>query len=320
MRYDPRDPDAVIDVLQRGAEANRGAPCRRGSLDVVDLRAHPAGAGTRAVLTGDLHDNPVHLDAALRLAGLERGAGDATEDEGGMGGVVERAAAHLTLHEVIHSDRLMNGLDFSYRLLVRVAELKGRFPLLVHTLLANHELAQIAGAGIVKDGLNVVDAFNDGVDYVFGGDAPAVTGAINDFIRSMPLGLRLRTDGGELLCTHSLPGPDLIDRFDPAILEREVDEADYAPRRGSAHLLVWGREHTADLLHALAARWGVVGFVLGHEKAEHGWFFREPNCLVLNSDHAQGQAAIVNSAGPGAGGATEDYWKSCLTALRAART
>ncbi|HRQ72219.1 MAG TPA: hypothetical protein PLU35_04235, partial [Phycisphaerales bacterium] len=88
---------------------------------------------------------------------------------------------HLTLHEVIHADRLVNGLDFSYRALARVAQLKVEFPERVHALLANHELSQIIGAGIVKDGVRCVDAFNDGLGYVFGGEWERVAGAVERF-------------------------------------------------------------------------------------------------------------------------------------------
>ncbi len=273
-RYDElslRDPEVVIAMLHAGAAANRGAACRRGSIDVV--RAAP---GERLIATGDLHDNALHLGRLVRAAALE----DASEGS---------PRAHVTLHEVIHgSDGLVNEMDFSYRALVRVAALKARHPEYVHTLLANHELSQIVGAGVMKDGVNFVRAFNEAIDETFGERAAEVRDAVGGFIRSMPLALRFETPGGALLCSHSLPGPELMDRFDPSVLERDLTDDDYTPRWGSAHILVWGRDQSPELLSSLAARWGVSMFILGHEKADDGVLELAPNALVLNSDHARG--------------------------------
>ncbi len=275
--------EPVIGALRAGAAANRGAACRRGSTDHL---VEPA----EVIATGDLHDNPLHLARLVRMAGMDGGGKDATPP-----------TAHITFHEIIHSDRLVNGMDFSFRALTRIAALKAAFAERVHTLLANHELAQIVGAGIVKDGLNVVGAFNDAVEYAFGDEAPAVQEAIGDFIRSMPLALRChvpRTADGatrDTLCTHSLPAPDLMDRFDPLVLDRELREDDYVPRRGSAHLLVWGRGHEQRHLDHLAASLGAGLFILGHEKADEGVLRIGTNAIVLNTDHERGRVLRFRS-------------------------
>lgn len=279
---DARSPSVAAGVFRDAAEANRDAKCRRGSIDRVP-------AAGLLLATGDLHDNPTHFARVVDMAGLP--------------GTDEKRPHHLTLHEVIHSDRLVGGVDLSHRALLRVAALKARDPEEVHTLLANHELSQIVGAGIVKEGVRVVDAFNAGVEYVFGDEAPSVLEAIAAFIRSMPLALMsepVRDNGstGALLCAHSLPGPEMMSRFDAGVLERDLVEADYEPRRGSAHLMVWGRRHTPEQLAALAERWGVRLFILGHEHAETGWRFLPPNAVVLNSDHPAGVALPIDLAAP----------------------
>lgn len=275
-------------MLRLGAQANLSAPCRRGSVDVVE---RGDGTSRRLIATGDLHDNPVHLSRLVAAAELYSGS-----------------PRHLTLHEVIHGGRLVNDMDFSYRALVRVAALKAAHPAHVHTLLANHELSQIVGAGIVKDGVNVVSAFNDAVEFTFGDDAGAVQAAIGAFIRSMPLALVCagapRGDrapvpaAGGLLCAHSLPAPELMDRFDDAVLGRELTEDDYAPRRGSAHLMVWGRGHTPQQLERLSQTWGVSLFVLGHEKADDGVLAVPPSAIVLNSDHERGKWLQIDVDSP----------------------
>lgn len=246
--------------------------------------------------TGDLHDNPMHLQRLMDLSGFE---GHARPDhQPGNEQSAWVAPVHLTLHEVIHSDRLMNGMDFSYRAIARVAAVKRDHPEHVHTLLANHELAQVVGAGIVKNGIRVVEAFNAGVEYVFGDEAGRVNEAINDFVRSMALALRARTTRGDILCAHSLPGVSMMQRFDPTILSRELVDDDYTPRQGSAHLMVWGRGYDAEQLEDLVERWGVDMFVLGHEHVPGGVELRPPNAIVLNSDHDEGVYLPIDLSNP----------------------
>jgi len=277
---DARSASAVERVFRSAAEANRSARCRQGSIDVVE----PKG---ELIATGDLHDNPVHFAIVDHMARL-----DVQETKA-------RPHRRLTLHEVIHSDRLVGGVDLSHRALLRVAALKVAEPEMVHTLLANHELAQVVGAGIAKNGVRVVEAFNAGVEYVFGDEAPGVIDAIDAFIRSMPLAVvSARATDRAVLCAHSLPAPEMMDRFDLGVLDRELTEEDYEARRGSAHLMVWGRRHTPEQLESLARSWGVGLFILGHQHVEEGWRTEEPNAVILNSDHDRGVAMLVDLADP----------------------
>ncbi len=264
--------------MNEGAEANLSASCRRGSIDLIE----PPGT---LLATGDLHDNPLHLQRLVDLAGFEGHARDDAEVR-----ELERYPdpKHLVLHEVIHSENLLNGMDFSYRALARVAALKADHPEHVHTMLANHELSQIIGAGIIKGGVKVVEAFNEGVEYVFGEEAGRVQAAIGAFVRSMPIALRCVSSRGDILCAHSLPGVGVMHKFDPTIIERDLTDDDYMPRKGSAHLMVWGRGYDADQLEDLVERWGINMFVLGHEHVPGGAVLFEPNAVVINSDHHAG--------------------------------
>jgi len=273
---------AVRDVLLRAADAALGARCRQGAVDVV-------GSPGRLVATGDIHDNPLHLARVIEAAGL---SGDPAQADG------EADRAHLTLHELIHGEHLVGGLDFSYRALTRVAALKAAFPEHVHVLLANHELAQIVGSGIVKDGVRVVEAFNEGVERVFGDEADAVRDAIEAFVRAMPLALRCETPRGRIQCSHSLPGPAMMARFDAGVLDRGLTEDDYRPLRGSAHMMVWGRGYDAESLEDLVERWGATMFILGHEKVPEGVRYVPPCAVVLNSDHAGGVYLPIDLARP----------------------
>lgn len=262
--------DEVIDALRAGAAACRGASCRQGSIEVIE-------APSQLIATGDTHDHPANFKAVLHAAGLD-----------GEFGAEEK---HLTLHEIIHPELPESRelpTDTSFRGLTRIAYLKSQYPELVHVLLANHELAQAIGSGIMKNGVRVVDAFNKGVASVFGDQSHRVHEAIADFVLSMPIALRCKGVHGDILCAHSLPGPASMGRFDASILNRELVPDDYQPRVGSAHLMVWGRGYDADQLEDLTERWGVNLFILGHEHAPNGYAVVEPNAIVLNTDHHRG--------------------------------
>lgn len=284
-RFDPSSADSVVAWLGAGEAALRTAGCRHLSLDVISSPG-------RLIATGDLHDNPAHFAKLIEVSGLSLEGGRRDDPPGAPG------ETHLLLHELIHGDRLVNGMDFSYRTLTRVAQLKALFPERVHILLGNHELAQVVGAGIIKDGVRVVETFNAGVEYVFGSTADAVHQAIASFVRAMPIALAADTPRGRILCSHSLPSAMMMAKFDPSLLSRELTERDYEPRTGAAHLMVWGRGYDAELVEDLVERWGVSMFILGHDKIEEGARFVPPNVLVLNSDHANGVYVPIDLSNP----------------------
>ncbi len=259
---DLQNAGVVCDLFDRAAAANFATPGRRGS--VVDL---PATG--HVLLTGDLHDHTGNFEAILKLAQLDRAAD-----------------RHLVLHELIHGEHLIRGMDFSYRILARVAELKNKYPAQLHHVLSNHELAQVSGEDIMKDGRGVVTAFNDGLDYIFGGACDRVHEAIKRYVCSLPLAVR----GAGVLCAHSLPSPRKRVGFDPTVLDRALTPADLSRTGGSAHLMVWGRNLNQPLASELASLWGVDQFVLGHQPAEMGWDTCGDTMLILNSDHEHGVA------------------------------
>lgn len=254
---------AVIMLFQRAAEAMRTSARRERSIVRLPARG-------RLIATGDLHDNPFHLEKIIRLARL-----DASPDH------------YVVMHELIHGERLLNGMDFSYRMLSRVAELIVAYPEQVHSVLANHELAQMTGRGVSKGAGNSVELFLDALDYVFSDRALDVAEAINAFIRAMPIALLSESpdDAGGVLCAHSLPMAAMMQHFDTGLLERELRDEDYRAPHGSAYLMVWGRQYTVEQTEQLAALWGVKLFCLGHEHAETGMEMRGPRVVVLNTDH-----------------------------------
>lgn len=268
---DDRRASEVIELLRSAADSLRTHPGRKGAVDWIPVRG-------RLLATGDLHDNPMHFQKVVDLARL-----GADPDH------------HVVLQELIHGERTMNGLDLSYRMLIKVAKLVLDHPGQVHPLLANHELAQMAGHSVSKGGGCMTARFHEGLDYVFGDDSDEVFDALKTFIRSMPLAAR--TEHG-IFCSHSLPGPAMMSRFDLDIVERELVAEDYEALVGSAWMMVWGRGHTAEQMEAIAERWGVSIFLLGHAFVENGIEMGGPRTILMNTDHERGAVLPIDLDGP----------------------
>jgi len=271
VRVDARDAAAVTEALLSAAECMRTAEGRRGATQWIPSRG-------MLLATGDLHDNLAHLQAVLQLARL-----DASPDH------------HVILHELIHGESLTGGVDTSYRMLVRVAELVLAYPLQVHPLLANHELAQLCKLRISKGAGEQVQLFLDGLEWVFGDEAQQVSDAVDRFILAMPLAVR---SANGLFCAHSTPAPFEVESADMSALERELDRAGYADHDGLAWQFTWGRGQTPESSLRVAERLGARLMVCGHAHVEQGAEAVSPELLILNSDHARGVAVEIPLEGP----------------------
>ena len=247
----------VIALLDEATDSLLQDPNRRGCC------VHLPDRG-RLLATGDLHDHPIHFLKVSAFAQLE------LEDH------------HLILHELIHGERLTQGADLSWRMLAKVAALRLRHPGRVHPLLANHEIAQAFDQPVSKGAGENTALFHAGLEWSFGEDSGDVDHAVRRFIRAMPLALR--TAGG-LFCSHSLPAPSAVARFDTNVFDRALTDGDFEPRHGAAWQLTWGRGIDAAGAKALADAWGVRLFVAGHKHVPEGVEAVGRHLLLLNSDH-----------------------------------
>lgn len=260
---------SVCELLDAATDRMMTDSKRRGSSVFLPRRG-------KVLLTGDLHDNPIHFQLVQQLVRLDR-----SEDH------------HLILHELIHGERLVNGADLSYRMLCRAAQLSLAFPGQVHVILANHELAQAFRQPVSKGAGDNLELFDAGVDWAFGDDAAAVDEALGRFIRAMPLAVRCENG---LMLSHSLPAPYEAANFDAEIINRTLVESDYQHSSGDAWKMVWGRGWNEDLLTLLAEKWGVKTFVLGHAYVDYGAEAPFKNLLLLNTDHERARVVSVNLA------------------------
>jgi hypothetical protein len=268
---DLRDPDATIALFDRAAATMRSSPLRRGST----VRLPATG---RLLATGDLHDNPIHLDRVVRLARLDAGPD-----------------RHVVLHELIHGDRLVNGMDFSHRMLGRVAMLVVDHPLQVHPMLGNHEIAQATNTGVSKGAGNSVVLFDEALEYAYADAWESVAAAIDRFIAAMALAV---VSESGVMCAHSLPGPHRMERFDPGILDRELGDDDFRGPDGSAYMMTWGRRYTDESIEPLVRAWGIRLFCLGHEHTDAGIEARGDRVLIINSDHDRATTLPIDLARP----------------------
>jgi hypothetical protein len=154
------DADHVVETFHAASDESKLSSLRE--HQVVHL---PADG--EVWMTGDLHDHRPNFDKLLKAADLAK-----------------NPQRHLVLHELIHGDYFdANHAEGSWLMLFRAAELKEKFPEQVHFLLANHDLAQIHGEGIMKAGFSVCEAFTAGVRRDFGDKQwDKVNYAISEFL------------------------------------------------------------------------------------------------------------------------------------------
>jgi hypothetical protein len=264
--------DHVLEVFQSAAEENQLSHLRQNQ--VVYLPAEG-----EVFMTGDMHDHRRNFDKLVRAADLPH-----------------NPQRHIVLHELVHGDRYdANGADGSWELLFRAAELKCDHPNQVHFLLANHDLAQIHGEGIMKSGTSVCEAFNAGVKRDFADRATSVSVAITEFLLSLPLAIRT---GNNLFFCHSMPTDAEIPGFDYGVFDRKLTGADYRRRTGPVYQLIWGRNQTPPLVDQFADTLGVAAVITGHQPQDSGFAVNGNRHLILASDHNQGVFLPIDLSKP----------------------
>lgn len=256
--------DQVIETFDAAKEENGLDPYRTGQ--VVNLPPDH-----EVWMTGDIHDHRTNFRKLLAAAKLD-----------------ENPNRHIILHELVHGDHFDNeGREDSWKMLHQAAELKCDFPEQVHFLMANHDLAQIHGEGIMKAGLSVCEAFNKGIKRDFpGGKHGMVQVGITEFLLSLPLAIRCPNG---LWFSHSLPADDNIDGFDYTVFDRDqLTPVDYAKRTGPVYQLIWGRKYTPGGVDRFAEKVGAKLIVTGHQPQEVGSTTVGDKLLIIDSAHNQG--------------------------------
>ncbi len=253
--------DKLIALLKSAAELNRRDPLRNAQTLCF------AGQG-ELIVVGDLHNHARNFERIVTLSNLSRFPG-----------------RHVILQEVIHGGLLgASGEDLSLNLLIQSLQFALKHPGQVHFLLANHDMAQVQGLAIMKDGYDLTDRFNRNLELRFGKQAESVALALREYFYSQVLAAITVTG---IFISHSLPGPRDLASFDPAILRRPLTDADYE-RNGSIYKLIWGRNQTQEVLNTLSRLWWAELFVCGHQSQDGGQGTIGDRMLIIDSCHNHG--------------------------------
>jgi hypothetical protein len=265
---DGPDPQRVAKIVRKAAFHLRAFPGRIGNR--IDLDAD------EILIAGDLHGhigNFRHVVAAAELAARKRRV--------------------LVLQEFVHGPgRYANGGDNSHRVLDLAASLVCQFPEQVVLLPGNHEVSELTGRQIAKDGVGLNDLFARGLDHCYGAGAEDVRAAYLELFRSMPLAV---VTPNRLMAVHTLPAGKHLDDFDPGILQRHGLPLDQAERGGSLYALLWGRDVSESNSERVAKLLDVDWFVTGHITCENGFDFPNSRQLIVDC-HAAPSAFVLLSA------------------------
>jgi predicted phosphodiesterase len=249
----------VADVFRQAADLIANDPCRKGNT--VEL-----GAPDRVLVAGDIHGHRQNLSKILAHA-------------------AHTPNTILILQEIIHGPPdPRSGKDRSVELMLRAARAKLASPESIYFVLGNHDLAQMTGNEITKNGAGVCKGFEDGIRYCWSKDAEDILDAVLTFCRSLPLAIRF--DNG-VMVSHSLPSPNRAELAGTDILSRATRDEDLT-RGGPVYEYTWGRDQTPEQLDALTETLGVRFFILGHRHLDDGIMMLPNRAVAINSDGARG--------------------------------
>ncbi len=264
-------PNVAADMFRQAAELTRNDPRRQGNVVVLD---EPCDM----LVCGDIHGNRAALAKVLSCADL-----------------AHHPSRQLVLQEIAHGPPdERTGLDRSVEVLLRACRTKVQHDRQVLFLLANHDVAQITGNEITKGGRRICQGFDDGVRYAFEDGAAEVLEAIEEFLRSLPLAVRLPN---RVWLSHTLPSPRRMELAGTEIFHRPYREEDFR-RGGPVYEWTWGRNQTAEQIDALAEALDVDFFLLGHKRIDTGYELLSPRAMVVASDHAQAGVLQFGSGDP----------------------
>ena len=254
-------PQTIIDLLNKGIEANDADKFRVGNL------IHLPADGS-LIMTGDIHGHRRNFERILAFADL-----------------ANNPDRHIVLQEIIHGGpEDSEGGCLSYKLLFDVIRYKVDFPHRVHIIMGNHDTAFINNSKVMKNGKEMNRSMRLALDRQFQQASTDIKLAIRQFLFSQPLAVRCEN---RIWLSHSLPSDRYVDKFDRQILDKRLKINDVV-RPGSAYLLTWGRKMSQALLDKMAKLFDVDIFILGHQPQQQGWKQAGENLIIIASNHNHG--------------------------------
>jgi hypothetical protein len=251
------DPEKLLAIIRRANELFRTTPGRRGGVITLE-------AADEVMVVGDLHGNVPAFRAVLDIAALARHPG-----------------RHLVLQELIHGNRHYHddGGDKSHQLVDLVSVLKCQYPDRVHLILGNHELSEMTGRVIGKNGFLLNDQFRKGITTAYRPRDEAIYQAYRELFARLPLAVR--TPNRVFLC-HTIPDPVYLDTLDINLLAADSWPEEAMKRGGTIYALTWGRNTEPETVDRFAAMVDADWFITGHQPCDEG--FRQANHRQLIID------------------------------------
>jgi hypothetical protein len=251
------DPMKILTAIRRATALIRATPGRSGGIITLDK-------ADEVMVVGDLHGNISAFKEILALAALDRQPG-----------------RHLVLQELIHGPLTYpdDRGDRSHQLLDVFTALKCVYPDRVHHILGNHELSELTGRSIGKDGEGLNAKFRRGVETAYGSLAGDIHESYKALFGSLPLALR--TANRVYVC-HTLPDAIDLDTLDFELLKADSWPEEAMKRRGTIYALTWGRDTTPENADRFAARVDADFFVTGHQPCELGFRMANHRQIIID--------------------------------------
>lgn len=244
------NPQKILATIKKAAELMRSTPGRSGAVitlaDVDDV-----------MVVGDLHGNLPAFREALTVAALDR-----------------YPRRHLVLQELVHEITKYDPdyPDRSHRLVDLVSALKCQYPDRVHLILGNHELSELTGRIIGKDGQTLNLRFRQGIERAYGPRTQEVYQSYLALFAALPLAVR--TPNRVFIC-HTLPDGRYLETLDMELLRADSWPEEAMKRGGTIYALTWGRDTTVETADRFATMVDADLFVTGHQPCDDG--FRQAN-------------------------------------------
>jgi hypothetical protein len=244
------DPQKLLATIRKATQLTRATPGRKGSLVTVD-------DAEEMMVVGDLHGNLPAFRTALAVAALEA-----------------HQARHLVFQELIHElgGEADDRPDRSHRLVDLFCALKCQHPVRVHLILGNHELSELTGRPIGKDGLALNRRFQEGLELSYGPSADEIYRAYLELFSALPLAVR--TPNRVFVC-HTIPDAASLESLDLSLLHADHWPEAATKRGGTIYALTWGRDTSPETVDRFAAMVDADWFVTGHQPCQEG--FRQAN-------------------------------------------
>jgi hypothetical protein len=283
------DPDRLLRTLYKATDAVRQTPGRTGRF--IQLQG-----ATEILVAGDMHGHVGNFQAVYKAADLTK-----------------HPYRHLILQEVIHGKLFYpGGGDKSHQLLDLFAALKCQFPLQVHMLLGNHELAQWTNRLVMKEDRDLNAAFLDGVREAYG--AKKWSEIYNGYLRlfgALPLALRT---ANRIFVSHSLARGKALDSFELRHLETDAFPPEDLTVGGSVFELLWGRDTRAETCAAFLQKVESDWLVSGHIACEAGFARPSPRQIIVDCCDTPAAYALLPANRP----LTADEFAASVRVLDAA--